>query len=147
MRALGHGHTGLSTFCGIMDLPPAIAPSAYDKINDQLRDICSDTAQELMNRAVKEEVQLSPPNTELTVSGDGTWRKRGFSSLKSVASIIGNRSGKVLDVVIKNSFCKPCSVWEKREVRLSMKNGTKSMNQIAQPTSRAVLEKWKWTAW
>ena len=34
MRALGRGHTGLSTLCGIMDLSTPVAHSAYDKINE-----------------------------------------------------------------------------------------------------------------
>ena len=68
-----------------------------------------------MDTGVKEEVKITPPNTGLTVSGDGSWRKRGFSSLQGVTSIIGNRSGKVLDVVLKNSFCKHCLVWEKKK--------------------------------
>lgn len=36
----------------------------------------------------------------LIVSGDGTWRKRGFMSLQGVVSLIGLHSGKVLDVII-----------------------------------------------
>ena len=41
MRAFDHGHTGLSTFCEIMDLSPLVAHSAYDKINEHLGNICA----------------------------------------------------------------------------------------------------------
>ncbi|XP_076248018.1 uncharacterized protein LOC143187664 [Calliopsis andreniformis] len=50
----------------------------------------------------------------VTVSGDGTWRKRGFSSLFGVATVIGNLTGKVIDIVVKSAYCKVCEVWEKK---------------------------------
>ena len=40
---------------------------------------------------------------ELTVSGDETWMKRGFSSLFGVSSLIGYYTGKFY-VFIKSSY-------------------------------------------
>jgi len=51
---------------------------------------------------------------ELTVSGDGTSKKRGFSSLFGVASLIGHYSGKVLDICVKSLYCHLCKTWEKK---------------------------------
>lgn len=48
------------------------------------------------------------------MSGDGTWRKPGHSSLQGVATLIGSHSGKVVDIGIKNSYCNTCAFWEQR---------------------------------
>jgi len=52
-------------------------------------------------------------NTEnLTVSGDGTWQKRGFSSLYGVSSLIGYYTGKVIDICVKSGVCQTCKIWD-----------------------------------
>lgn len=115
-RALGHGHAGISTFCGLMDCLKPVAQSAYDSINEQLSEVCETVAKESMKAAVTEEkAATSSDSLGLNISGDGSWRKKGFSSLQGFASIVGHHSGKVLDVAIKNSFCKACSAWENRQ--------------------------------
>ncbi|CAD6210331.1 GSCOCG00012780001-RA-CDS, partial [Cotesia congregata] len=40
--------------------------------------------------------------------------KRGFSSLYGVTSLIGYNSGKVLDVLVKSSYCKLCESWKNK---------------------------------
>ncbi|XP_071575168.1 uncharacterized protein [Temnothorax nylanderi] len=47
----------------------------------------------------------------MTVSGDGSWRKRGFDSLYGVTTIIGHYTGKVLDLFISSKNCKACEQW------------------------------------
>ncbi|EZA55139.1 hypothetical protein X777_05326 [Ooceraea biroi] len=51
---------------------------------------------------------------ELIVSGDGSWSKRGFSSLFGVITLIGHYSNKVLDLAVKSSFCKACISWRSK---------------------------------
>lgn len=51
--------------------------------------------------------------SDLNVSGYGTWKKRGFSSLYGVTSLIGYYTGKVLDLFVKSGYCKKCEFWEK----------------------------------
>ena len=51
---------------------------------------------------------------ELTVSGDETLKKRGFSSLFGVSSLIGYYTDKVFDVFIKSSYCHDCVTWERK---------------------------------
>ena len=50
----------------------------------------------------------------MTISGDGTWKKRGFSSLYGVASLIGYYTGKVVDICVKSAFCQSCKFWENK---------------------------------
>lgn len=69
-----------------------------------------------MKNAVVEEKQknLNAENSlGLTISGDGTWMKWGFSSLFGVLILIGYYSGKVTDFMVKSAYCKACETWEK----------------------------------
>lgn len=50
----------------------------------------------------------------ISVSGDGTWRKRGFSSLFGLVSLIGWCSGKIIDFVVKSKYCRKCEHWKKQ---------------------------------
>ena len=43
---------------------------------------------------------------EFTVSGDGKWEKRGFSSLFGVTTLIAKYTGKVVDACVLSSFCR-----------------------------------------
>lgn len=48
---------------------------------------------------------------DIGVSGDGTWRKRGYTSFNGVTSLISVISGKIWDVEVKSSHCKSCNIW------------------------------------
>ena len=48
----------------------------------------------------------------LIVLGDGSWRKRGFTSLQGVFTLIGHYSRKVLDLIVKSLYCKKCEYWK-----------------------------------
>ena len=61
-----------------------------------------------MKKAAAQEKVLSQGFSGLTVSGDGTWKRRGFSSLLGVSSLIGWKTGKVVDLEVKSKFCKKC---------------------------------------
>ena len=51
----------------------------------------------------------NPPN-ELSVSGDETWAKRGFSSMIGVLVLIGKHNNKIVDLLVKSSACKACEM-------------------------------------
>lgn len=120
MRLLGIGLRGCKKFCGLMDMPPFLAQGTYDIIIEQMHGCVKTVAEKLFSKAVKEEIaetckKQNVENTlELTVSGDGTWKKRGFTSLYGVSSLIGYYSGKILDLVVKSAYCKACEFWAKK---------------------------------
>ena len=70
----------------------------------------------IVSGAVEEEKKKNKEagnlSVRLTVSGDGTWKKRGFSSLFGVSTLTGKYSKKVLDTVVKSSFCQGCNLWK-----------------------------------
>jgi len=56
-----------------------------------------------------------PEMCDEVVSCDGTWQKRGFSSLTGVVPVISHRNGKVLDFVVLTKYCKECEYWSRRD--------------------------------
>ncbi|KYM95878.1 hypothetical protein ALC62_13471 [Cyphomyrmex costatus] len=110
MRMLGLGLASCTKFCGLMDMLAFLAQSTYDII------LVKAVFDIFMKLAVNEEKELSGSENknEFTISGDGTWKKRGYTSLFGVASLIGYYSGKIIDVVVKSAYCKMCESWAKK---------------------------------
>ncbi|GFT10606.1 uncharacterized protein TNCV_1943441 [Trichonephila clavipes] len=50
--------------------------------------------------------------TSSRVSGDGTWKTRGHTSLIGVCALIGADCGKVLDMEVMSSYCKGCDSYK-----------------------------------
>ncbi|KAJ4431836.1 hypothetical protein ANN_20442 [Periplaneta americana] len=88
--------------------PPS---SRFSALNNHLlnaleiesRNSMSDAAKEavVMNSELREEND-SIPVTDLAISCDGTWMKRGHTSLHCVTSVIGIDTGKILDLQVMN---------------------------------------------
>jgi len=118
MRVLGIGINGIKKFCAMMDLAKPVFKTTYYQIISNIATATASVRALSMKKAAIKEKELSierDGNDGLTVSGDGSWRKRGFSSLFGLISLIGWYTGKVLDVYIKSKYCKVCEYWEKRE--------------------------------
>ncbi|XP_014479554.1 PREDICTED: uncharacterized protein LOC106746921 [Dinoponera quadriceps] len=119
MRMLGVSQAGAEKFCAFMDLPRPLFPKTYA----DLTEIVSSATEKVKNMSIKsagdEErritLEKNPDSVGLTVSGDGSWRKRGFSSLHGVLSLIGYHSNKVLDFTVKSSHCHGCSLWKNKK--------------------------------
>ena len=70
-----------------------------------------------MKLLMHEEIEINdrPNKKHFTVSGDGTWRQRVFSSLYGVASLVRYYTGKIVDIVVRSAYCKLCQVWTGKE--------------------------------
>ncbi|GFU49515.1 uncharacterized protein TNCV_1590611 [Trichonephila clavipes] len=105
MRCIGQGLESLKTFCAVMSLPNPVEQKSYDVINNKLSRVMKEVAEESMKRAAVDENSSSPDNL-LTVSGDGTWKKRGHSSLIGVCTVIKGKTGdgdtKTFNVLSEN---------------------------------------------
>ena len=94
----------------------SITETTYHALNNSLCKVYHETASTSMQEAVSDIKATSNDKTKLTncrVSVDGTWQKRGFSSLNGVVTAI-NR-GRCINVHAMSKSCKKCSVWEKRK--------------------------------
>ncbi|KYN50315.1 hypothetical protein ALC62_11488 [Cyphomyrmex costatus] len=121
MRILGLGLVGCDKFCGLMDIASSfLHKSSYDFYVTKIHECVKIVAEKLFSLAAEEEKKQTckendlTDTTDVTVSGDGTWKRRGFASLYGVSTLIGYYSGKVLDVFVKSSYCKSCESWKKK---------------------------------
>ena len=106
MRRCGIGHSGLQRFCGGMNMPPPVTSKNYAKLSDRLGDAVEKVAKSSMIEAAAEVKQKE--GKDVGISFDGTWQKRGHSSLNGVAAAISITNGKVLDVEVLSRHCKGC---------------------------------------
>lgn len=111
MKSIGKGHPSMKLFCGVMDLPQPVAVNSYNSMIKKLLVCAENVSTAFMKKAAVEEVELSE-STDIVVSGDGTWKTRGHSSRIGVCTVIGDKSGKVIDYEVLSSFCKECDYWK-----------------------------------
>ena len=52
---------------------------------------------------------------DILVNCDGTWQKRGFSSLFGVVFVIAYMTGKVIDYHVMSKHCTACQCWENQD--------------------------------
>lgn len=117
MRLLGIGLQGMKKFCAFMELPRPMFHSFYDKIVKRISIATKAVSAKSMMKAAKNESSISSEKGEngIIVSGDGSWRKRGFTSLFGLVTLIGNYSAKIVDCTVKSKYCKACEYWKNKE--------------------------------
>lgn len=114
----GSGYEGLVSFCSIMNMP-CMALSSYYKMVDTILKATEAEAKEEMHLAGQrvrklvskengEEVDDDDTIVDIAVSFDGTWAKRGFTSLIGVVFVIALDTGEVLDYHV---LSKECVTW------------------------------------
>ncbi|XP_065650235.1 uncharacterized protein LOC136078392 [Hydra vulgaris] len=116
MRTLGIGHSGIKRFTTLMNMPKPMTPKNYDKLVLKITNITEKVAQETMTDAVSDiRLQCQDINEilDVGVSCDGTWQRRGFSSLNGVFAALSIDSGKVLDVEVMSRICRGCFLNQK----------------------------------
>ena len=83
-------HSGLQTFCGMMNLTPPVEKSSYNDINRLLHKKSNEIAEKYLNdtaqRLILHTIAENPGNIEVTdkdkliakvgVTVDGTWQKK-----------------------------------------------------------------------
>ena len=102
MRFLGLGRKGINIFAELMGVGRGVNLHAYILILRHICDARSAVFESVCKKAVTEgkqsNVQNEQAETDFKVYGNGLWKKRGFTSLFGVTSLIGYYRGK------KNSF-------------------------------------------
>ncbi|GFV36752.1 uncharacterized protein TNCV_2649951 [Trichonephila clavipes] len=65
------------------------------------------------NSMLESAKSIAECSNECGVSVDGTWQKRGYSSLNGCVSTISVDSGKILDIEVLSQYCRVCTKTEK----------------------------------
>lgn len=80
----GLSRRGMETICTVLNLPRPLNKNRWQAHLRDVYDASEATAKSSSTKAVEEEVNLTGDRYKLAVSGDGSWRKQGFSSLHGI---------------------------------------------------------------
>ena len=111
MRLLGRGLDGLRLFAGVMNMANPIEQRPFTNLLGKISNAAVSVAEESMNNAaaeVREKAESSDDIVETTCLFDGTWQKRGFSSLIGVVACISAVNYKVLEIEDLRKHCRGC---------------------------------------
>ena len=123
-RSFGKGTAAMENFCALLNIPPPLSKRAFASHVQALKTALLELTATKLQEAVSElKSFLTNINPELegqsvvdvTVSTDGTWMKRGFTSLFGCVFVISVDTGKVLDFEVLSRYCKSCEIWSKRD--------------------------------
>lgn len=116
MRSVGCGASSAERFCTLMNMPPIPRSAPYSLHNKALLKAAKEVCLETMNDAAKEihvlKNKCEDEVADCGISCDGTWQRRGFSSLNGCVAAISMDTGKVVDVEVLSKFCKLCKMHE-----------------------------------
>ena len=113
MRSIGAGHASLGKLCCHLNMPEPMKCKNYDKLSNTLRDAVKIIAERSMVDVV-EELRGENETADASVSVDGTWQRKGFTSTLGVVTAISVDKGKVVDCVILSKSCKrDVHVWRR----------------------------------
>ncbi|GFU03600.1 uncharacterized protein TNCV_2896981 [Trichonephila clavipes] len=115
MRIIGKGHSAAKKkLCSAIniDVPSKRAFGFLKKFEFAASNVACNTMKEAAL-----EIRSNETDTEFSqcgVSVDGTWQRRGYSSLNGCVSVISIDSGKVLDVEFMSKVCRLCNSKNKK---------------------------------
>ena len=99
-----------------MNLPKPMTHNNYDKILENFVKATKVVAEDTISDAVAEIREAKKANdddiVDTSVSCDGTWQRRGYSSLNGVVTSISIDTGKILDCEAMSRSCKACKLKE-----------------------------------
>lgn len=102
-RCIGKGEEAAKTFCAVMDLPSPPSFKRYKKVvHTAAKEACEDS----MKTAAEECIIENDNDRDVTAIFDGSWQRRGHTSLNGVVTAIAANIGKVIDVRIFSKFCR-----------------------------------------
>ena len=118
LHLIGRGLSDLEKLCGIINMPHPMARNTFSKHSTALHSAAMQMAQESIRATgedIRRKILTDSPNlastsdpVDIDVSVDGTWQRRGFSSLYGVVLAIAAGSGKVVDFTVKSCVCVSC---------------------------------------
>lgn len=107
LRLIGKGYTSGKKLLFTLNLP-FISKTAFRRHECQLLEAVQCVSENNMKEAAKEVKDLKS-NVACGVSVDGTWQRRGHTSLNGCVSVISIDTGKILDLEVMSQYCHICS--------------------------------------
>ncbi|GBM21742.1 hypothetical protein AVEN_101579-1 [Araneus ventricosus] len=111
LRLAGRGYAAGKKLCSTLSLP-FLSKSSFRHQEKAILECVEMCSQENMIMAAEEVRRLKAvPSNKICscgVSVDGTWQRRGYSSLNGCTTIISIDTGKVLDAEIMSHYCRTC---------------------------------------
>ncbi|KAK7864206.1 hypothetical protein R5R35_004115 [Gryllus longicercus] len=95
MRCADQMLTGLKLFCGIMNMRSPLKKTNYTNINNRINDTTKAVKKLFISYAVKH-----GGVSDLSVTWNGTWITRGYTSQHGVCRVIGSKFGEVIDTKV-----------------------------------------------
>ncbi|GFW67701.1 uncharacterized protein TNCV_3445731 [Trichonephila clavipes] len=90
---------------------PSLSKAAYRSCEKKLLNVASVASKNAMTEAADEVRKLKNTSdvVECGVSVDGTWQRRGHSSLNGCVAVLSIDTGKVLDSEVMSKWCRNCN--------------------------------------
>ena len=110
MFSIGKHHTGAKRFLGNMNMPPPPHRQSWRNHKKQIEKATKLVASASMQEAAQE-MKTTDPHTDIQVSCDGTWHRRGFSSKNGIVTLlsVNGRNSKVIDTETLANHCDACA--------------------------------------
>ncbi|GFU85968.1 transposable element Tcb2 transposase [Trichonephila clavipes] len=103
MRSIGKSAEAGRMFCGVMNLPQP--PTRFSPYGKRILNAAKLVYEDSIQNAAKEAICENEGNKNIAVAVDGTWQKRGYTSLNGVVTVTSIDTGKVIDVDILSKYC------------------------------------------
>jgi len=118
-REIGHGYTGIQSFCRILNMPPPMTKTNFYNLNSKLHLAYLKTSRQCMKEA-SEEIRRGELGNNYhestvvtTVSLEGSWQRRGYSSMNGIVTAMSH--GKCIDAEVLSKSCYQCKIWERKK--------------------------------
>ncbi|CAH2083550.1 unnamed protein product [Euphydryas editha] len=146
----GIGLSNLNEITASMDLP-TMPFRLYSQTHDAISEMWKTAAELTMLNAAKQEIEAATLRGDVSNSGiamipveaDACWSKRSYknnySALSGVAAIIGEHTGKVLHIGVRNKYCVICARARKKGLPAKAHNCTKNHSGSSTSMEQAIL--------
>ncbi|XP_068084596.1 uncharacterized protein [Anabrus simplex] len=110
-----------------MNLPSG--PTRFQKYTGTLCEAAKHCAIASMKAAVSDAIEINDNSTDIAVAVDGTWQRRGHTSLNGVVTVTSMDNGKVLDVEVLSKYCHKCRfIKDNEKLKLHKESSECSVN-------------------
>ena len=101
----------MNLFCGLINVSNGMCQESFENIQELIENKSLDVAQQSMKNAAEDVRASSETHDEVvdtTCMFDGTWQRRGYSSLVGAVTCLSAVNNKVIDIEMLRKICKVC---------------------------------------